>query len=1228
MACFLSSESDGEFLSGHVVEPVDPPEGDEIPFEAPAKVSISLPETKKIDVFLFHVHEEGSSLYLFCKHPIGDRYYSVCVQVSSPCYYVQFLPIKGHELAIGEEVRDIAHACGGSLISGEMKTMRYCFGNAIIPETAQYFCAVLSSKCVLAKIKQKGRHYSHVFGLTASLTEHFVLRRKITGPCWVTVENAEKRQKVTTISMFSVPNIECVSPLENNRPAPMNIATMAIRAMFRSHEIFMISLRIFREWDVERFTGTGMKHITFMCSTSGAEVTPAAVAEKDAHWRIYGTEKEMLKAFVKTVDHYDIDILASYGLVSVDLPLLFDRIRENEVENWWRIGRLKRNGLPKQMRLNGPSCLSGRVPCDLRTSCMDYMRAKSNDLSAAVQNQFGFVRQQIDHFEVVECLKNLKELRNLVNYNTRDTLFVAQLLNAMEILPLSLQISQFSGCLWARVVLGQASPRCESLLLRYFFEKDFVLPEKVVTNQRKEPAFPGGLVLQPKRGFYETVIVAMDYFSLYPSIIIEYNLCFTTVDPKDPDPEKSRKNTVRGILPTIMEDLLNERQKVKTEIEHINASLATIEEQFREVRQQMEAIQSQMSIEHRGDGNEIGYLFNHHLFVEKSSQFGRDPTEMYSQIGDRKRHLKRKRNEMELELQRLNRKQAAVKVLANAIYGYLGYRHSRFQNNTIAALIAQQGRRILQRTVEIVEMTGRNTVVYGDTDSVMIDSGTADVSEALSIADDICKRVSSEFSNLKLGVEGVFLKMLLVQKKRYVVLVYDGPGKSHQETKGIELIRRDWCGLTKYISAFILDQFLHSESRDTAIENIITELGRLSRMLRNNGTLGGDVQIDSTANQPSEAGNTASEQSILPVVGFPQMYGNAALKPKAEGQQPMDVPLKQPCVFQNKTENNAFSILRAYGIVSRFSADPNKSQPDERIRPIEKIGLEQLVIHMTLSKPLDKYQDRMTPHVAVARRMQERGENVGPNMTIGFIIANAGSKDVGENARIPDELKAVSDADVEWYLSNQILAPIWRLCEPFGGMDVRMISKALGLVVPESVVPAQRDECVALIIPHISELQYQCPHCTKLITLSFNLCEHFKCPTCGTTHPWRVVANQLTTFIRSFLRTRRFVCCQDLCGFQTHQLPVTASPHKCSHRLLKLDASAVSIFNTLRYFASFFDKSNNREDAPYEPYRHYMHRVTHSFLNLHGFMKIQLRCVFSEVSSVSQATFSGSGGLE
>lgn len=1235
MACFLSSESESEhpsLASCHILEPVELPDGDEIPFDVPPKVSISLPETKQIDLFLFHIHEEGSCLYLFGKHLIGNRYYSVCIQVSSPCYYLQFLPIAGHELALAEEVRDIAHSCGGSLISGEMKTLRYSFGNKLIPEHTQYFCAVVSSKCILSKIRPKGRHYSHVFGVTASLTEHFSLRRKVYGPCWVTVSNAEKKQKVTTISMFSVPNIECISPIDDHHPAPMNIASIAVRSMFKSREIFMISLRIFHQWDIERFSGAGMKHVTFMCTTSGAVVTPAAVEEGNFHWRIFRTEKEMLFAFVKTIDHYDIDVLVSYGLVSVDLPLLFDRMRENDVENWWRIGRIKRNGPPKAVRLNGPACLSGRVPCDLRTSCIDYMRAKSNDLSAAVQNQFGFERQQIDHFEVVECLANLNELKNLVNYNVRDTLFVAQLLNAMEILPLSLQISQLSGCLWARVILGQASPRCESLLLRYFFGAGFVLPEKVVTNQRKEPAFPGGLVLQPKRGFYETVIVAMDYFSLYPSIIIEYNLCFVTIDSDNPDPEKSRRNPNRGVLPTIMEELLSQRQKVKTDIDNVNKSLNDVETQYRELRQEIEAMQSQVSGDHSkpSAGNEIGHLFNHHLFVEKSSQFGMGPTDLVSQIGDRKKHLKvlkQKKNEMELELQRLNRKQTAIKVLANAIYGYLGYRHSRFQNNTIAALIAEQGRKILQRTVEIVEMSGRNTVVYGDTDSVMIDSGTADVSEALRIAEDICSKVSTGFTNLKLGVEGVFLKMLLVQKKRYVVLVYDGPGRSHQETKGIELIRRDWCGLTKYVSAFILDQFLHSTNRDIAIENIITELGRISRMLRNNGRLDEEANLVSGSTQ-SNCSDKASEGSILPVAGFPQMYRNAALKPTAEHQEPIHIELKKPAVFQNNSDNSAFAILRAYGIASRFAVDPNKPQDNERIRPIEKIDLEQLVIHMTLSKPIDKYQDRMTPHVAVARRMQERGENVGPNMTIGFIIANAGSSDVGENARIPDELTSVSEADVEWYLSNQVLAPIWRLCEPFGGMTVRMISRALGLTVPESFVPAQRDECVAVVIPHASELLYQCPNCLKMVEISINISEHFKCLGCGVVHPWRVVANRITNFIRSFIANRSFVCCESLCEFRTHQLPVTSSPHHCSVNQLQLDISAVAMFNTLRYFASFFEKSNNREDAPYEPYRKYMFGVTRSFLSHHGFMKIQLKSVFSESSSgVSQATFSGSSEL-
>lgn len=116
-----------------------------------------------------------------------------------------------------------------------------------------------------------------------------------------------------------------------------------------------------------------------------------------------------------------------------------------------------------------------------------------------------------------------------------------------------------------------------SQLLRKAKQKDLLLPNiKVEVSDEK---FEGAIVIEPKKGFYSEPIATLDFASLYPSIMMAHNLCYSTLVSK----EDVRKDTFgfseeevtktpngdtfvkphvkRGILPEILDELLSARKR-------------------------------------------------------------------------------------------------------------------------------------------------------------------------------------------------------------------------------------------------------------------------------------------------------------------------------------------------------------------------------------------------------------------------------------------------------------------------------------------------------------------------------------------------------------------------------------------------------------------------------------------------------------------------------------------
>ena len=81
-----------------------------------------------------------------------------------------------------------------------------------------------------------------------------------------------------------------------------------------------------------------------------------------------------------------------------------------------------------------------------------------------------------------------------------------------------------------------------------------------------------------------------------------------------------------------------------------------------------------------------------------------------------------------------------------------------------------------------------------------MNSGVTDLAEALKISADFKRAVNDRYKLLEIDLDGVFQRLLLLQKKKYAAIKVEDNSRTSTEVKGLDMKRREYCALSKSVS--------------------------------------------------------------------------------------------------------------------------------------------------------------------------------------------------------------------------------------------------------------------------------------------------------------------------------------------------------------------------------------------------------------------------------------------
>jgi DNA polymerase elongation subunit (family B) len=536
----------------------------------------------------------------------------------------------------------------------------------------------------------------------------------------------------------------------------------------------------------------------------------------DVEYRVFWTEQEMLQNFLEWWVHDTPDVVTGWNVYLYDIPYIMRRLdRVLSTKHMKSIS-------PWTVVTNREVVIMGRTHIIYEIaglSVLDYL-----DL----YKKFTYTNQEsyrLDHIAFVELgekkldhseFENFKEFytkdwQKFIDYNIRDVELVDRLDDKMKLIELAITMA-YDAKENFEDVYSQVKT-WDNIIFNYLKKTNVVVPPKVI--QKKDYAYEGAYVKDPILGKHKWV-VSFDLNSLYPHLIMQYNISPETLDNQR--------------FPSINVDKLLRKEIDTSSLECLTvcangAMFDTHEQGF--LPKLMEKIYEDRTIYKK-------------KMIAAKQQYEKTPT-----------------IELKKEIARCNNIQMARKIQLNSAYGAIGNEYFRYFLITNAEAITLSGQlsirwienKMNEYLNKVLKTTKEDYVIASDTDSIYLNlgplvqsifKGREEATEKIvNFLDKICevelepyiescyqelaKYVNAYSQKMKMKRENIADTGIWTAKKRYMLNVWDSEGVRYEKPKmkimGLETARSSTPSYfrDKLFTAF---EIILSKDNDTLINFI------------------------------------------------------------------------------------------------------------------------------------------------------------------------------------------------------------------------------------------------------------------------------------------------------------------------------------------------------------------------------------------------------------------------